>query len=125
MKKNFDTIDEYIATFPKSVQNVLQQIRQAIKDSVPEVEETISYDIPTFKLRGKGLVSFGGWKNHVGFYPGEASIETFRKELSPFKKAKGSIQFPYDKPIPLDLIKEIVKYRVQENLKEKNKPKYS
>lgn len=114
-KKGFKNIDEYIATFPNNVQIILQELRQAIKDAAPEAKEAISYQMPTYKLNGN-LVHFAAWKNHIGFYPGGPSaIEAFKKELSPFKQSKGTIQFPTDKPIPFDLVKKIVKFRVKEN----------
>ena len=112
----FKTTDEYIAAFPKDVQSVLQELRQVIRASAPEAEEAISYGMPAFKLNGKNLVFFAAWKNHVGFYPGGSSaIEAFKKELAQFKQAKGTIQFPLDTPIPFDLVKKIVKFRVKEN----------
>jgi uncharacterized protein YdhG (YjbR/CyaY superfamily) len=116
-KKQLKTIDEYIATFPKEVQDVLEKIRSAITESAPEAEEAISYGIPAFRLNGsRGSVYFAGWKNHIGFYPTPSGIEAFKKELAPFKQEKGSVQFPLDKPIPYDLVKKIVRYRVTENL---------
>jgi uncharacterized protein YdhG (YjbR/CyaY superfamily) len=116
-KKQLKTIDEYIATFPKEVQDVLEKIRSAIRESAPEAEEAISYGIPAFRLNGsRGSVYFAGWKNHIGFYPTPSGIEAFKKELAPFKQEKGSVQFPLDKPIPYDLVKKIVRYRVTGNL---------
>jgi uncharacterized protein YdhG (YjbR/CyaY superfamily) len=116
-KKQLKTIDEYIATFPKEVQDVLEKIRSAIRESAPKAEEAISYGIPAFRLNGsRGSVYFAGWKNHIGFYPTPSGIEAFKKELAPFKQEKGSVQFPLDKPIPYDLVKKIVRYRVTENL---------
>jgi uncharacterized protein YdhG (YjbR/CyaY superfamily) len=112
-KVTFSTIDEYIATFPKDVQQVLQQVRQTIRDAAPDATEAISYQIPTFKLNGN-LVHFAGWKKHIGFYPGGA-IDHFEKELAGYDVAKGTIQFPLDKPMPLALIRRIVKQRVKEN----------
>ncbi|MBN1536370.1 MAG: DUF1801 domain-containing protein [Anaerolineales bacterium] len=109
-------IDEYIATFPPDVQAVLQKIRMTIREAAPNAEETISYQMPTFKLKGN-LVHFAAYKNHIGFYPTPSGIEAFRKELSVYKGAKGSVQFPLDKPIPYDLIIEIVTFRVAENFK--------
>ncbi|HUK85807.1 MAG TPA: DUF1801 domain-containing protein [Candidatus Acidoferrum sp.] len=124
--KNFDTIDEYIHTFPKNVQLVLQQIRQAVKDAAPKAEEAISYNMPAFKLNGN-LVWFGAFKNHIGFYPRKSAIEAFREKLAIYEisEVQGTVKFPLDKPMPIDLIKEIVKFRVRENLKEKNERKYS
>jgi uncharacterized protein YdhG (YjbR/CyaY superfamily) len=117
-KKRFKTIDEYVATFPKSVQSILQELRQVIKDAAPEAEEAISYQIPTFKLNGN-LVWFAAFKDHIGFYPRESAIEAFKTELSPYDVSKGTVRFPLDKPIPLDLVRKIVKYRVKENLSKK------
>jgi uncharacterized protein YdhG (YjbR/CyaY superfamily) len=115
-KDQFKTVDEYIAKFPKDVRDVLEELRRVIRASAPEAEEAISYGMPAFKLHGRSLVYFAAWKNHVGFYPsGPSAIEAFKKELSPFKQSKGTVQFPLDKPIPFDLVKKIVKFRVKEN----------
>lgn len=114
-------IDEYIAEFPKDVQKILEQVRATIKKAAPTAEEKISYGIPTFTLNGN-LVHFGGFKYHVGFYPAPTGTEAFEKELSVYKTGKGSIQFPLDKPMPLNLITKIVKFRVKKNL-EKAKAK--
>ena len=111
-----ETIDEYINSFPINVQNILEKLRKIIKESAPEAEETISYGMPTFKLNGN-LVHFAAHKNHIGFYPTSSCIEAFQKELAQYKSAKGSVQFPTDKPIPYGLIKKIVIFRVKENLK--------
>lgn len=113
-KQTFPTIDEYIKSFPKDVQKILEQVRQAIKKSAPEAQETINYQIPTFKLNGN-LVHFAAFKNHIGFYPAPSGLKTFKKELSDYKSSKGSVQFPIDKPIPVSLISKIVKYRAKEN----------
>ena len=114
-EKKFETIDEYITIFPKNVQDILEKLRKVIRKSAPEAEETISYGMPTFKLNGN-LVHFAAYKNHIGFYPTPSGIEAFKKELSQYKSAKGSVQFPIDKPIPLDLVEKIVIFRVKENL---------
>ena len=116
MKKNFNSVDEYIASFPEAVQNVLKQIRQAVKEAAPEAEETISYNMPAFKLKGI-LVWFAAFKNHIGFYPRKSAIEEFKEKLAGFEvsKVQGTVKFPLDKPVPLDLIKEMVKSRVKEN----------
>lgn len=106
--------DEYISLFPPQVQLILQQLRQAIRDLVPEAEETISYGIPTFKLHGN-LVHYAAYKNHIGFYPGAAGIEIFKDKLARYKLSKGTVQFPIDEPIPFDLIREIVLFRVNQN----------
>jgi len=109
-------IDEYIANFPKEVQRLLDQLRMTIRRAAPVAEETIKYQIPTFTYKGN-LVHFGGYKNHIGFYPTPSGIEKFKKELSGYESAKGSVKFPLDQPIPFDLISDIVAYRVMENLK--------
>ena len=113
-KQKFQTIDEYIKTFPKDIQKILESFRQTIKNAAPEAEEAISYQIPTFKLKGN-LVHFAAFKNHIGFYPTPSGQKAFQKELAVYKSGKGSVQFPLDKPIPLSLIKKIVQYRVKEN----------
>ena len=115
-------IDEYIAGFPKDVQEILEQVRMTIKAAAPDAEETISYAIPTFKLKGN-LVHFAAYKNHIGFYPAPAGAEAFKKELSVYKTGKGSVQFPLDKPMPLNLIAKIVKFRVEMNLQKTSKKK--
>jgi uncharacterized protein YdhG (YjbR/CyaY superfamily) len=109
------TIDECIVMFPQNVQNILKKLRRVIRQSAPGAEETISYGIPTFKLKGY-LAHFAAYKNHLGFYPTSSGIEAFKKELSSYKQGRGSVQFPLDKPVPFDLVKEIVAYRVRENL---------
>ena len=109
------TIDEYIAGYPKNVQKLLEEVRVTIKKAAPGAEEAIKYGIPTFILNGN-LVHFGGFKNHIGFYPAPSGIEEFKKELSKYAGAKGSVQFPIDKPLPLALITKIVKFRVKKNL---------
>src|ERR1700704_6046319 len=96
-KKQFRTIDEYIETFPKDVQPILEKIRQTIRKAAPEAVETISYQMPTFKLNGKNLVYFAAWKNHIGFYAMPSGTEAFKKELSPYQGAKGSVRFPIEK----------------------------
>ncbi len=108
------TIDEYISSFPKDIQKMLEEIRSAIRKAAPDAVETISYGIPTFKLNGN-LVHFAAFKNHIGFYPTPNGIEEFEKELSVYKQGKGSVQFPLDKPLPLILITKIVKYRTKKN----------
>src|SRR4030042_2685701 len=114
-KRVFKTVDEYIATFPENVQNILEEMRQAIRESAPEAEEAISYQMPTFKLNGN-LVWFAAFKNHIGFYPKTSAIEAFKEELSDYEVSKGTVRFPLDKRIPFDLVKKMVKYRVKENL---------
>lgn len=121
-KDQLATIDEYINSFPEKVRNILETLRQAIKEEAPEAEETIKYRLPTFTLHGN-LVHFGAFKNHIGFYPTPSPTEAFREELSAYKKAKGSIQFPIDEPLPLSLIRKMVEYRVKENLEKKGRKK--
>lgn len=114
-KTTFTTTDDYIAMFPAEIQSTLQKLRSAIKKAAPSAEEVISYKMPAFKLNGM-LVWFAAQKNHIGFYPTGSPINVFKKELAPYKTSKGAIQFPMDKPIPLTLIKKIVKFRVKEDL---------
>lgn len=112
------TIDDFIASYPKQAQEILQQIRQTIHRVVPEAKEKISYGIPTFYLAGN-LVHFSAYKHHIGFYPGSDAIKAFKDDLKPYKTSKGTIQFPLDQPIPYDLIKKITKYRVGQQLSKK------
>jgi len=119
-KSQFRNIDEYIAGFPENVRDILEELRQVIRQAAPQAEEAMRYGIPTFRLNGN-LVHFAAFKNHIGFYPTPSAIETFKEELSPYKQAKGSVQFPIDKPMPYDLIQRIVKYRVEECLESKKK----
>ncbi len=115
-KNQTNVIDKYIVASPANVQKILQQVRETIRKAAPQAEETINYGIPTFKLNGN-LVHFAAFKNHIGFYPAPSGIEAFKKELSAYKGAKGSVQFPLDQPMPLALITKIVKFRVKENMK--------
>jgi len=108
------TIDEYIGEFPEQVQELLQQVRNAIRDAAPKAEEAIKYGIPTFVYHGN-LVHFGGFKNHIGFYPAPQGLREFQKELSKYKGSKGAVQFPLDEKMPLTLIKKITKFRVKKN----------
>ena len=108
-------IDEYIAGFPPDVQELLEKVRLTIRTAAPDAEEKISYQIPTFTLKGN-LVHFAAYKNHIGFYPASSGIQAFKQELSIYEGFKGTVRFPLDKPIPFDLISEIVKFRVMENL---------
>lgn len=118
MKTQYKTIDEYIQTYPRNIQSILEQMRQAIRKAAPEASEAISYQMPAFKLNGN-LVYFAAFKNHIGFYPTSSGIESFKKELSQYKTSKGAVQFPLDKPIPYDLVEKIVLFRVKENLAKK------
>jgi uncharacterized protein YdhG (YjbR/CyaY superfamily) len=111
-----DSVDDYISGFPVEVQEILLKIRLTIRAAVPEAEETISYQIPTFKLRGN-LISFAAYKRHIGLYPAPVGDEAFNKELSAYRAKKSTVRFPLDKPIPYDLIRQIVALRVEDNLK--------
>ncbi len=113
---NVTSIDEYIANCPKEVQKQMNEMRATIKASAPDATEKISYQIPTFYLKGN-LVHFAVFKNHIGFYPTSSATQAFKKELSIYDGAKGTVRFPIDKPLPLKLISKIVKFRVAENLK--------
>jgi uncharacterized protein YdhG (YjbR/CyaY superfamily) len=114
---NYKGIEEYIKTFPKEVQVKLQQISNLVKKLAPTAVETISYGMPTFKLNGKNLVHFAGYKSHIGFYPTPSALVAFEKELSAFKTSKGTAQFELDKELPIKLIEEMIKYRIEENIK--------
>lgn len=118
-----NAIDAYIATFPAEVQSRLQQIRAAIRSLVPEADEVIKYAIPTYVFAGVNLVHFAGYQHHIGFYPIPSSMKAFEKELSPYKKGKGSVQFPLDQPLPLTLIKKIVAFRLKEVLDQQQSKK--
>lgn len=120
LKRRLNPIDAYITGFPKDIQTILQKMRQTILKAAPNAAESISYGMVGYKLGGKPLVYFGGWKNHVGFYPILSGIRAFAKELSKYKQAKGSVQFPFDKPIPYPLVTKIVRYRVKQNALQAN-----
>lgn len=122
MMQKATTIDAYIAEFPKNIQLLLKQMRKTVQEAAPDATEKIAYGMPTFFLNGN-LVHFAAFKEHIGFYPAPTGIEKFKKDLSVHKGAKGSVQFPLDQPLPLDLVARIVKYRVQENLKKEKKSK--
>ncbi|NUM25358.1 MAG: DUF1801 domain-containing protein [Candidatus Buchananbacteria bacterium] len=113
------TIDAYIKTFPKNVQATLKKLKSEIKLIAPKAEETINYGIPTFKLNGN-LVHFAAYKTHIGFYPGSFAIKKFAADLAKYEVAKGTVRFPLDKPLPLSLIKKIVRFRVSQNTKKHN-----
>lgn len=115
-KAGFRSIDEYIATFPEDIQKILQEIRATVQAAAPDAKEKISYQMPTFDLKGN-LVHFAAFKNHIGFYPTPSGTEAFREEIARYQGAKGSIRFPLNEPMPLDLIRRIVEFRVAENLK--------
>jgi len=112
--RKFETIDEYIASFPTNVQRILEKLRATVRVVTPEILESISYDMPTFKLNGERLVYFSAWKNHIGFYSIPEGNEAFRRELAPYAGEKGSLRFQLTSPIPYDLVKKIVTFRVKE-----------
>lgn len=114
-RKTAASIDEYISAFPPEVREVLEEMRSTIHAVAPEATESISYAIPTFDLNGRHLVHFAAFKNHIGFYPVPSALEAFKEELKAYKSGKGSAQFPLGKPLPLDLIRRIVEFRVAEN----------
>jgi uncharacterized protein YdhG (YjbR/CyaY superfamily) len=110
------SIDEYIAGFPPATQEVLDELRALIRAAAPGATETISYAIPTFDLNGRHLVHFAGYERHIGFYPVPSGLEAFKEDLRPYKVGKGSVQFPLGQPLPTDLIRRIVEFRVEENM---------
>ena len=112
---NATVIDKYIAEFPDETRALLEQIRGIIRSVAPDATETISYAIPTFDLNGKHLVHFAGFAKHVGFYPVPSGMAAFEEELKVYKRGKGSVQFPLDEPLPVDLIRRIIEFRVAEN----------
>ncbi|OGN96126.1 MAG: hypothetical protein A2Z71_10155 [Chloroflexi bacterium RBG_13_50_21] len=115
-KVGFRSIDEYIGTFPQETQKILEELRATIKVAAPEAEEKISYQMPTFYLKGN-LVHFAAYKNHIGFYPAPDGIQAFKDALSKYESSKGAVRFPLDEPLPLELISKIVQFRAAENLK--------
>ncbi|MGN6530144.1 MAG: iron chaperone [Ginsengibacter sp.] len=114
-KKNFKNVEEYISVFPENVKPLLQQMREVIINAAPAAEEVISYQMPAYRYHGI-LVYFGGHKNHIGFYPTASGMEVFKNELSIYKRSKGAVQFPLDKPLPVALISKMVKFRIKENI---------
>jgi len=112
-------IDTYIKSFPSDVQNKLTEIRKLVKKLSPTTTETISYGIPTFKLNGKNLVHFAGYKKHIGFYPTPSTLTNFQSELSNYKTSKGAVQFKLDEVLPVNLIEKIIKFRIEESSKSK------
>ena len=116
-KTGFTSVDEYIGTFPMEVRKRLEAVRETVKAVVPDAKEKISYQIGAFELNGKNLIGFAGWKNHISMYPIPSGTQAFNKEVSKYADGKGTIKFPLDKPLPLKLIRQIVKFRVADNLK--------
>ncbi|HEX5941218.1 MAG TPA: DUF1801 domain-containing protein [Anaerolineales bacterium] len=123
-KVTFHSIDEYIGTFPENVQKIMEQLRATIKEAAPDAGEKISYNMPTFTLNDTYLVYFAGWKNHIAFYGAPRGNTEFKEDLSAYESGAGTLQFPYDQPMPLDLITKIVKFRAAENRKKTDKKKY-
>lgn len=119
-KAEYKSIDEYINSFPEDIQKKLVEMREAIKEQAPQAQEKISYQMPTFFLNGN-LVHFAAFAKHIGFYPAPSGIDAFKSELSKYKGAKGSVQFPLSEPLPIELIKRIVRFRVEENTRKKKK----
>ncbi len=115
----YKSIDEYISQFPMTTQRKLIEIRKIIHETAPDATEKISYAMPTFYLNGN-LVHFAGYEHHIGFYPVPTALEKFKKDIEKYKHSKGGVQFPLDQELPIGLIKRIVKFRAEENLKKKN-----
>ncbi|MEW6086620.1 MAG: DUF1801 domain-containing protein [Chloroflexota bacterium] len=115
-KTNFQSVDEYIAACPEQSRSYVQKIRETIRAVVPKAKEKISYQIACFELNGRNLVHFAGWKGHVSMYPIPSGTKEFTKEIAEYADGKGTIKFPLDKPLPLKLIRQVVKYRVADNL---------
>lgn len=115
LKKDFSTVDEYIDSFPENIRRILEKIRETIKKAAPDAKEVISYRMPAFRLNGI-LVYFAAQQNHIGFYPTSKPIEVFRKQLARYQTSKGAVRFPFNKPIPFNLISKITKFRVKEDL---------
>jgi uncharacterized protein YdhG (YjbR/CyaY superfamily) len=116
-RPTYSTIDEYIADFPTAVQAILQKMRQTIQKAAPKAEEAISYQIPAFKLNGKVLIYFAAFKNHVSVYPAPRGAAEFKDKLAKYKGGKGTVQFPFEERVPYDLIRQIVKFKLKQNLK--------
>lgn len=114
MRMQFESIDDYISSFPEPVQILLQKMRRAIHEAAPDATEAISYGIPTLKLRGKNLVHFAAFRDHMSFFPTASGIEAFESELSDYGTSRGTVRFPLDEPIPYDLVRRIVAFRVRE-----------
>lgn len=113
--KKYKSVDEYLADFPAGTKSMLKELRKTIKQAAPQAEEIISYNMPAYKLQGV-LVYYAGYNGHIGFYPTGSGISSFQKKLTAYKTSKGTVQFPLDQPLPLDLITQMVKFRVKENL---------
>jgi uncharacterized protein YdhG (YjbR/CyaY superfamily) len=119
-KKSFKTVDDYISSFPDDTRQILQQLRQIIRGAAHDAEESISYNMPTYKLHGSRLVYFAAWKNHIALYAAGSAANAYADELAPYLQDKGTLQFPLDAPMPYDLVRRIVQYRAQGNLEAQN-----
>ncbi len=119
-KKKIATVNEYVKTFPKDIQSILNKIRVIVRKGAPQAEEVIAYGMPTFKLNGRNLTYFSAWKSHIGFYAAPFGSKEFQKELTPYQGEKGALRFPLDEPMRYDLIKKIIAFRKKE-LQEKKK----
>ncbi|HLP71369.1 MAG TPA: DUF1801 domain-containing protein [Bacteroidales bacterium] len=115
IKRNYGNVDEYIGSFPGTTRKLLEQMRKTIRAAAPEADESIAYGMPAYKLNKKPLVYFAGFDHHIGFYATPTGHAEFAAELSKYKQGKGSVQFPVDQPLPLDLVSRITKFRVKEN----------
>ena len=113
---NPDSIDAYLSAFPADIQKMLEQVRAAVRKAAPDAEEKISYGMPTFTLKGQNLVHFAAFQHHIGLYPTPVGMDAFKEDLAGYKTGKGSVQFPLDRPMPLDLITRIVEFRMQDVL---------
>ncbi len=114
-KTDFQSVDEYIATHPENVQAILQRVRSTIRKAVPGAEEVISYQIPTYKLHGGPVIYFAGWKEHYSLYPvSDQIVEAFKADLAPYKVNKGTVRFPLSRPVPVQLIERLAKFRAKE-----------
>jgi uncharacterized protein YdhG (YjbR/CyaY superfamily) len=111
----YQDVEDYVNSFPKDIQKILKQVRKTVKKAAPQAEEMISYNMPLYKWNGM-LVSYAAWKKHIGLYPSPRATGELKKKLTPYEGSKATLKFPVDKPIPLDLITEIVKLRMKENL---------
>ena len=115
-KKGFSSVDEYMASLPEDTRKVLKKVRAVIKASAPGARQISSYQIGAFELNGKNLVHFAGWKNHVSMYPIPSGSAAFNRQVAQYADGKGTVKFPLDKPLPLKLISQVVKYRMMDNL---------
>ena len=117
--RHFATFDEYLAAQPDDIRGILEKVRAVIKRTAPEALETISYAMPTFKLKNRNLVHFAAFQHHIGFYPTSSGIAAFRKELAPYQTSRGAVRFPLDRPLPFELIGRITRFRVDEVMEPK------